>query len=98
MIINMETIIEIILIVLVLKLIVGNWQPPVQQSLQALICIGIGSVIALLIEPNMDNLFIGIIVSGFAFYGNELLFGLKSLKTDLENFKGDNKGLYQNKF
>lgn len=94
--IEIKSLIEIIIIVLTLKLIVSRWQPPVQESLQAIICIVIGTGLGAIINPTVEGLIAGIISSGIAFYGGDLLSEFRTIKSDLAdseiNIKKINNG------
>lgn len=81
--IEIKSLLEIVIIVLTLKLIVGRWQPPLQESLQAIISIGLGTMIGLVINPTVEGFISGIISSGIAFYGGDLLSEFKSIKQDI---------------
>lgn len=82
---------EIVLIVLTLKLIVSRWQPPVQESLQAIICIVIGTGLGIFINPTKEGFITGLIASGFAFYGGDLKDSFKSMKSQLKDENEDMK-------
>ena len=81
--IEIKSLLEIVIIGLTLKLIVGRWQPPLQESLQAIISIGLGTMIGLAINPTTEGLISGIISSGIAFYGGDLLSEFRSIKEDI---------------
>lgn len=53
-----------------IKLILANYKPPIQESIQAIICITIGIVIGVFMNPTKDGFITSIIGSGFAFYQN----------------------------
>lgn len=76
--IPVRSLFEVVVIVMIIKLIVSNYQPPIQESIQAIICIAIGTVIGLLIDPSVEGLTTAIISSGIGFYGEELWAALKS--------------------
>lgn len=81
--IEIKSLLEIVIIVLTLKLIVGRWQPPLQESLQAIISIGLGTMIGLAMNPTTEGFISGVISSGIAFYGGDLLLEFKSIKQDI---------------
>ena len=76
--IPVRSLFEVVVIVMIIKLVVSNYQPPIQESIQAIICIAIGTVIGLLIDPSVEGLTTAIISSGIGFYGEELWSALKS--------------------
>lgn len=93
--IEIKSLLEIVIIVLTLKLIVGRWQPPLQESLQAIISIALGTGIGLLMNPTIEGLISGIISSGIAFYGGDLLSEFRSIRQDIAEAnisKKDNEG------
>ena len=90
--IEIKGLIELIIVVLIMKLIVGQWYPPVQKSLQAILCIGLGTSIGYMVTPTKEGLITGIIGSGFAFYGEELITAFKGVAEDVEDLKTIKKG------
>lgn len=90
--IEIKGLIELIIVVLIMKLIVGQWYPPVQKSLQAILCIGLGTSIGYMVNPTKEGLITGIIGSGFAFYGEELITAFKGVAEDVEDLKTIKKG------
>lgn len=83
--IEIKSLVEIIVVVITLKLIVSRWQPPVQESIQAIICIIIGTGIGFLINSSIEGFMSGIIASGVAFYGKDLIGEFKTIKSDLSS-------------
>ena len=77
--IDVKNLIELIGVVTVMKLICMQWTPPIQRSLQAIICLILGSVIGCIMNPTAEGLITAILGSGFAFYGGELLDAFKSV-------------------
>lgn len=85
--IDMINLIELILVVLTLKLIVSRWQPPIQESKQAIFCIAVGTTIGWFINPTKEGIIYGIISSGIAFYGGDLISSFKSIKDEISDLK-----------
>ena len=81
--IEIRSLLEIVIVVLTLKLIVSRWKPPLQESLQAIISIFLGTMIALAMNPTVEGLVSGIISSGIAFYGGDLISEFTSIKQDI---------------
>lgn len=81
--IEIKSLLEIVIIVLTLKLIVSRWQPPLQESLQAIISICLGTAIALAMNPTVEGFVSGIISSGVAFYGGDLISEFTTIKDDI---------------
>lgn len=84
MMVDVKDLLEIIIIVLTTKLVVGRYKPPIQESLQALVCIAVGMTIGLLVNPTRDGLMTAIMASGFAFYGKDLIGEFSSVKSQLQ--------------
>lgn len=93
--IELKSIVEITLIVLTLKLIVARWKPPFQESVQALICIFLGTMIGCIANPTFEGVITGIIISSFCFYGKDLWSEFTNVKNDFaeNNIKIDDKKL-----
>lgn len=83
--IEIKSLLEIVIVVLTLKLIVSRWQPPLQESLQAIISICLGTTIALAMNPTVEGLVSGIISSGIAFYGGDLILEFTTIKDDISD-------------
>lgn len=77
--------VEIIFVVVVFKLILGNYKPPIQESVQAFICTIIGVILAILVELNVYSLMTGIIASGVGFYGGTYINEIRMIKENLNN-------------
>lgn len=88
--ISVQTLIEMVVVVLILKLIVSRWQPPIQESLQAIICIILGTTVGFFFNPTPEGFITGIIASGVAFYGGDLFAEFRTIKEDIkEELKDD---------
>lgn len=81
--IELKDLLEITVVVLTLKLIVSRWQPPVQESIQALICILIGTTLGMIINFSVDGFVVGVLASGVGFYGKDLINQFTSIRDDL---------------
>ena len=78
---------ELVLVVLTLKLIVSRWQPPIQESKQAILCIFLGTGLGLFVNPTKTGLIYGIIASGVAFYGGDVIQSCTAIKDDIKDLK-----------
>ena len=78
---------ELVLVVLTLKLIVSRWQPPIQESKQAILCIFLGTSLGLFVNPTKAGLIYGIIASGVAFYGGDLIHSFTAIKDDIKDLR-----------
>lgn len=78
--ISIKGLTELIIIILTVKLIVANYKPPIQESIQAIICIFIGMAVGVFMNPTKEGFITAIIGSGFAFYGEDLLNAFKNVK------------------
>lgn len=87
--IEIKSLIEIIMVTLIIKLIVTQWTPPIQRSMCAILSIALGTALGYIMQPNIEGLIAGVIGSGFAFYGGELLQAFKMVTKDLDDFKQD---------
>lgn len=83
--IEIKGLVELILIVLIIKLIVSQWYPPIQKSLQAILAIFLGIMFGCFINPTKEGLITAIIGSGFAFYGGELVNAFKDVSEDVKD-------------
>lgn len=60
---------QIIFVIITFKLILSDYQPPIQKSLQALACVLIGATLSTLLEPTVHGFMVGVICAGISFYG-----------------------------
>ena len=81
--IEIKSLLEIVILVLTLKRIVSRWQPPLQESWQAIISICLGTGLALAMNPTIEGFISGIISSGIAFYGGDLISEFTTIKDDI---------------
>lgn len=77
--------IEIIFVIVVFRLILNNYKPPIQQSLQALVCVVIGISLAMVVERNVHSFMMGIIAAGIGFYGGTYINTIKGIKEDIDD-------------
>lgn len=88
---NVATV-EIIFVIVVFKLILNNYEPPIQQSIQAFICVCIGVILAMIIETSVHSFMIGVISSGLGFYGGTYINEIRCIKDNMADDKdNDNK-------
>lgn len=83
--IELNLLVEIVFVALLVKLVVGQWYPPVQKSVQALFVCGIGSATGWFLNPTREGFIVGLIASAFAFYGKELVDAFQTVYSDLNN-------------
>ena len=73
------TTLQIILVIITFKLILSDYIPPIQKSIQALVCVLIGSLLSVLVEPNVHGFMIGVISAGISFYGADYINELRKI-------------------
>lgn len=81
--IELNLLIEIIFVSLLVKLVVGQWYPPVQKSVQAILVCVIGSSTGWFLNPTREGFILGLVASAFAFYGRELTDGFLTIYDEL---------------
>lgn len=82
--IEVNLLLEIVFVSLLMKLIVGQWSPPVQKSVQAIFVCAIGSGTGWFLNPTREGLIVGLVASAFAFYGKELTDAFKTVYSDMQ--------------
>ena len=85
--IEIKSLVDIIIVTLVIKLITTQWTPPLQRSLCAIISITLGTLLGVFIDSTVDGFIAGIIGSGLAFYGGELIQAFKTVAEDAKELK-----------
>lgn len=79
---NVATV-EIIFCIVVFKLILTNYKPPIQQSIQAAVCVLIAVTLALIVNPTIESFMLGIISAGIGFYGGIYIDEIRGIKKDV---------------
>lgn len=87
--IEIKGLVELVLVTLIVKLVVMQWYPPIQKSLQAIFCLVIGTGFGVFMNPTKEGIITAIIGSGFAFYGGELIEAFKHVSEDVIEHKDD---------
>ena len=75
---------EVVFVALLVKLVVGQWYPPVQKSLQAILVCSVGSATGWFLNPTREGFILGLVASAFAFYGKELVDAFHTAYNDME--------------
>lgn len=83
--IELNLLLEVVFVALLIKLVVGQWYPPVQKSIQAILVCTIGSGTGLFLNPTKEGFIIGLVASSFAFYGRELTDAFKTTYSEMQN-------------
>lgn len=84
--IELNLLFEVVSVALLVKLVVGQWYPPVQKSMQAIFVCSIGSLTGWFLNPTREGFILGIITSAFVFYGKELTDSFKTVYSDMQEF------------
>ena len=63
------TTLQVIFAIITFKLILGDYEPPIQKSLQALVCVIVGATLSTLLNPSVQGFMSGVICAGISFYG-----------------------------
>lgn len=82
--IELNLLFEVVFVALLIKLVVGQWYPPVQKSLQALLVCGVGSGTGWFLNPTKEGFVLGLVASSLAFYGRELVDAFHTVYSDIE--------------
>lgn len=79
--------VQLIFMLVVVRIILNNYKPPIQQSIQALICVACGIIVSMIIEPTINSFMNGIISAGIAFYGGIYFKAIKGLNDEAKDEK-----------
>lgn len=82
--IELNLLFEVVFVALLVKLVVGQWYPPVQKSIQALLVCSVGSGTGWFLNPSREGFILGLVASSLAFYGRELVDALHTVYSDIE--------------
>ena len=82
--IELNLLFEVVFVSLLVKLVIGQWYPPVQKSVQALLVCGVGSGTGWFLNPTREGFILGLVASAFAFYGKELVDAFHTVYNDME--------------
>lgn len=80
MVIEIQSVIELLLIMVGIKMILENYQPPLQKSVQAIIMLLVGGVGGFLINPTKEGLIIGLVGGTVAFWGRDVFAKVDEIK------------------
>ena len=83
--IELNLLFEVVFVSLFVKLVVGQWYPPVQKSVQALLVCFFGSTTGWFLNPTREGFILGVIASAFAFYGKELVNSFTTVYEDIQS-------------
>lgn len=73
------TTLQVIFAVITFKLILGDYEPPIQKSLQAFVCVVIGSTLSTLLDPSVNGFMSGVICAGLSFYGADYINEIRKI-------------------
>lgn len=82
--IEVSSVVQLFLIMVGIKMILENWQPPVQKSLQALILLLVGGVGGYILNPTKEGVILGLVGGTVAFWGRDVFARMDEIK----EFKG----------
>lgn len=82
--VELNLLLEVLFISLLVKLVIGQWNPPVQKSLQAILVCIVGSGTGLFLNPSKEGFVVGLVASAFAFYGRELVDAFHTVYSDVQ--------------
>ena len=80
--IELNLLFEVVFVALLVKLVIGQWYPPVQKSVQAIFVCTIGSATGWFLNPTREGFILGLVASAFAFYGKELVDAFHTVYDD----------------
>lgn len=83
--IEVNLLFEVVFVALLVKLMVGQWYPPVQKSVQAIFVCSIGSGTGWFLNPTREGFIIGLVASAIAFYGKELVDAYQTAYSDMQD-------------
>lgn len=82
--IEIQSIIELLTIMVGIKLILEKWEPPFQKSVQALIMLVVGGAGGWFINPTKDGLILGLIGGTVAYWGRNIFAEIQEIKEGSE--------------
>ena len=90
MVIEIKSILEILIILIGVKLILENWQPPLPISYQAIIMAFFSAVVGLFINFSKEGFITGLIAGTVAFWGRKLFAEIEEIKDSGKDILDDN--------
>lgn len=70
---------QIIFVIITFKLMLSDYEPPIQKSLQALVCVIVGATLSTLLEPSIHGFMTGVICAGISFYGADYINEIRKI-------------------
>lgn len=83
--VELNLLFEVVFVALLIKLVVGQWYPPVQKSVQAILVCSVGSASGWFLNPTREGFIVGLVASAFAFYGKELVDAFHTIYDDFQS-------------
>lgn len=70
---------QVIFVIITFKLMLSDYEPPIQKALQALVCVVVGAILSTLLEPNVYGFMSGVICAGISFYGADYINEIRKI-------------------
>lgn len=78
--IELQSIVELLAIMVGIKLILENYKPPIQKSVQALVMLFVGGAGGFLLNPTKEGLVTGLVGGTVAFWGRDIFAKVDEIK------------------
>lgn len=78
--VDVQYVVELLAIMVGIKMILENYQPPVQKSVQAMIMLFIGGVGGYFLNPSKEGLIIGLVGGTVSFWGRDIFAKVDEIK------------------
>ncbi|MBU5289980.1 hypothetical protein AALJ34_17105 [Paraclostridium bifermentans] len=85
--IEIQSIIKLLTIMIGIKLILEKWEPPFQKSIQALIMLVIGGAGGWFIDSTKDGFLLGLIGGTVAYWGRNIFAEIKDIKDGSDDLR-----------
>lgn len=77
--IEIKDMLNMLIIMTGIKFTLENWQPPIQKSLQAIICLIIGVGLGFFFDPTKNGIITGLVGGVVSFWGSALFATVKDI-------------------
>lgn len=90
--IEVASLVQMVIVMISISLILGNWRPPVPKGQQGLICFISGGVLGYLFAGfNFDGVMTGLIAASIAFWRKDLFDIFNEVKDETSDMIGGTK-------
>lgn len=94
--IEIKDMLNMLIIMTGIKFTLENWQPPIQKSLQAIVCLILGVCLGVFVNPTKDGIVTGLMCGVISFWGSALFATVKDITDASKGYQYTNNNQKEN--